>query len=170
MNEEAKGRVLVGSELHFHSPELNPPSDMVVNWYFEAHWVPVGPIEHFKKDNLLLTHILEVVVDNQEVSSENVGQMKDHLLVHFDFIFFSYLFYEVYVLLSDSSMKIIVFRTISLVIPYVIVCWAITRGRNKVIMLRIPFIWSSIIRALTDNTPSHIHIRHFSFEKRTACC
>ena len=170
MNEEAKGRVLVGSELHFHSPELNPPSDMVINWYFEAYWVPVGPIEHFKKDKLLLTHIFEVAVNNQEVSSENVGQMKHHLFVHFDFIFFSYLFYEVYVLLSDSSIKITILRVINLVIPYVVVCGTIARSRNKVIMLRISLIWSSIIYTLADYTPSHIPIRYFSFEKRTACC
>ena len=96
--------------------------------------------------------------------------MKDHLLVHFDFIFFSYLFYEVYVLLSDSSIKITILRVINLVIPYVVVCGTIARSRNKVIMLRISLIWSSIIYTLADYTPSHIPIRYFSFEKRTACC
>lgn len=77
MDEKTVGSILIRSELHFHGSELDSPADLIVDWYFESDAVPIGAIEHFEQSVLIIWHVGKVLVHNENVPFDNVGDMID---------------------------------------------------------------------------------------------
>jgi len=44
MDPQTKCGIFLSSELDLHSPELNSPTNAVINWYFKPNRVPISPI------------------------------------------------------------------------------------------------------------------------------
>lgn len=76
VNDKTIGRVLICRQLYFHCSELHPPSDVIIDGYFQPDRVPVGSIEHFEEDVFLLRHFFELSMHNQKVSLEDVSNME----------------------------------------------------------------------------------------------
>lgn len=77
VNKNAIGTILIRCQLNLHRPELHSPTDVVVNRNLEPHWVPVGAIEHVEQGELILRHVFEVLMDDEIVSSKDVGQVEN---------------------------------------------------------------------------------------------
>ena len=81
VNENAVSRILVSSQGNFHGSELNSPPDVIINGYFKSDRVPVGSIEHIEKCELVVIHLLVILVAHYVISSEDICQMEDQLLI-----------------------------------------------------------------------------------------
>jgi hypothetical protein len=126
MNEETVGGVLIGSELHFHCPELNAPTNLAINWDFQSNRVPVGAVEHLEQNKLFDAHFLELPMDNQVIPLEDVSDMISHFIVYFDFILLRKLLYPCHILLLDSSKEVVVLFLIPRIVPKVIVSFIVS--------------------------------------------
>ena len=60
MDQETIGWVLIWSKLHFHGSELNPPSYIVINGYFQSYRIPISAIEHLKQVTFLFAHLFKL--------------------------------------------------------------------------------------------------------------
>jgi hypothetical protein len=126
MDEETVGRVLIGSELHFHSPELYSPTDVVIDRNLQANGIPIGSVEHFEDNKILGTHFFEFLVDDENISFEDVGNVKRHFLVELYILFLGYPSYPLHIFFLGPSVKVIVLLLVYWVVPKVVVGFTIS--------------------------------------------
>ena len=82
VNEQTEGRVLIRHQLNLHSPELHSPPDVIIDGYLEASRIPVSAVEHIEQSYLVIRHRLELLVHNQNVPFENVGNVLEQITVY----------------------------------------------------------------------------------------
>ena len=84
MNNKTIGRILIRRQLHLHGPKLNPPPNLIINGNFQPNRIPICSIKHLKKRILLIRHIRKFLMNNQDVSFHNVGDVIYQVAIDFD--------------------------------------------------------------------------------------
>jgi len=165
MNQYTIGSVFIRCELYLHGSKLNSPSNLIIDGYFQSHWVPVGAIKHLKKIELLGTHEFELLVRNHVVSLKKIGQVIDKFVVNNNLLLVSYFPHPVYVLLFDASVEIVVFFKVDRAVPDIVIGLVVTRTRNIVSMIWITFLRRTVVNWIRNNVPAAIPVRYFAFEE-----
>jgi hypothetical protein len=169
VDEQAVCRILVSSQLHLHGSKLHPPSDIPVDGDFEPNRVPISPIEHLEQDELLLAHLSEFSVHNQEVPLEDIRDMEGHSVVDLDPLGLGQLLYPYHIFLIHSDVEIVILRSVFRVIPQVVVSLVVTGCRDVVRVVLVSFFRSPVINAIRNNLPSDIPIGHLPLVERCPC-
>mgnify|MGYP007131776059 CR=1 FL=1 len=170
VNYETVCCVFIRSQLHFHGSELDSPSNIIIDGDFQSYWIPVGSVKHFKKCVLFIWHVREVFVHNENVSLHDICDMIDQMFINFDIKLFWQFDDFVSFCLANVKIVIVVFRSVELSIPNVVICTGVTRVRNVSWIFRIALLFWSVINRSGNNVPSHVPIRYFSLHKRSSGC
>jgi hypothetical protein len=125
MDEETVGGVLVGSELHFHSPKLYSPADVVIDRNLQTNGIPISFIEHLENHDILRTHFFKFFRDDQNISFEDVCNVKCHFLIKLYILFLGYLPNPLDILFLCPSVKVVVLLFVYRIVPKVVVGFTI---------------------------------------------
>ena len=81
MNDQTVSRILICHKLNLHGPELHPPANIVIDGDLQPHRIPVSPIQHLEYRILLVAHFLKLLMHNQNIPFEDVGEMIKQIVV-----------------------------------------------------------------------------------------
>jgi len=70
MNKKTIRSILIRSQLYLHRSKLYPPTNLIINRYFESNRIPISTIKHLKHIIFLLTHSLKTSMTYKIVSFE----------------------------------------------------------------------------------------------------
>lgn len=169
MNYQTVSGILIRRQLYLHSSELNPPTNLIINWNFQSYWIPVSSIQHLKQRILVIWHVWEILVHNQDVTFHDICHMIDQMIVNLNVQFLGLCLDFLSLLFSYFEVEIVVLRKVKLSVPDVVVCTWVSWVRNVSWVSRVEFFLWSVIDWAWNYVPSNIPISYFTLNEGSSC-